>query len=291
MRTRLLSIVGGMAILAAGQALAQEVGSGVEDDGAYRVLPGPHRPRPHGFDLEVVVGGRPLLQNFWGGERHVEVTVGSEYELRLTNPLPARVAVAVSVDGLNVVDGRHASARDASKWVVHPRGTLTITGWQVGSERARRFYFTTERDSYANRIGRPGEFGVIVAAFYRERSSGGEIIQPRAAASVREEARGAPERTLDSTAALGAVRDRDAGAWRERMPRRPARDRAATGMGGSLGSPVRVVDMELDPDPVAVVTIRYDFRRPRPWPEPLPRFAPERGGATRRDDARFAPEP
>src|SRR5207249_3012974 len=139
----------------------------------------------------------------------------------------------------------------------------------------------------------------IAAVFYRERSPGGEIVLPRAAAPVREEAGRAAERTLDSTstAALGAVRDRDAGAWQERRSHWSARDRAATGMGGSVGSSIRVVGMELDPDPVAVVTIRYDFRRPRPWPESLPRFAPEpgsireRGGATGRDDDRFAPQP
>ena len=82
--------------------------------------------------------------------------------------------MAVSVDGLNVIDGRHTSPREASKWLVHPRRTLDIAGWQVGGERARRFYFTTERDSYATRIGRPGEFGVITAVFYRERRPGGE---------------------------------------------------------------------------------------------------------------------
>src|SRR6185369_8813264 len=48
MWTRLLSIVGGMAVLAAGGALAQEVGRDLED-GAYRVIPGPHRPGRGGF--------------------------------------------------------------------------------------------------------------------------------------------------------------------------------------------------------------------------------------------------
>src|SRR2546423_157843 len=87
--------------------------------GGGGVISGPSRPWRGGVDLEVVVGGRPLLQEPWDGERRVEVIAGSEYELRLTNPLPGRVAVAVSVDGLNVIDGRRTGAREASKWVVH----------------------------------------------------------------------------------------------------------------------------------------------------------------------------
>jgi len=91
-----------------------------------------------------------------GGGGHGEGVAGTEYGLRLTNPLPQLVAVAVSVDELNEIGERHTTAWDASKWVIHPHGTLTLSGWQVGPERARRFSFTTERDAYATRIGRPG---------------------------------------------------------------------------------------------------------------------------------------
>jgi hypothetical protein len=296
MRNVLLSIVSGLAVLVAGRGLAQDVGGDAEDE-ADRMISGPYQPGRGGFDLEVLVGGWPLRRESLGGERRVEVVAGSEYELRLTNPLPGRVAVAVSVDGLNVIDGRCTGPREASKWVVHPRGTLTVTGWQVGPERARRFYFTTERDSYATRIGRPGEFGVIAAAFYRERPPGREIVPPRATAPLREQADGAAGDAPDANAAHGAVRGRGGDEWRDRRPHRPARERAATGIGRSVGSSIRVVDMDLEPEPIAFVTIRYDFRRPPHRPEPRPGFAPEpgtigeRGWAPARDDDRFAPEP
>ena len=68
---------------------------------------------------------------------------------------------------------------------IHPHATLTLSGWQVGSERARRFYFTTERDAYATRIGRPGDFGVISAVFYRERHPVSEILPRRRAVPER----------------------------------------------------------------------------------------------------------
>src|SRR5262249_62190406 len=116
---------------------------------------GPDRPGPGGLDVQVLVRGRPLPQATADGEWRVEAPAGAEYELRLTNPTPDRVAVAVSVDGLNVIDARHTTAWDASKWVIHPHGTLTLSGWQVGSERARRVYFTTRRDAYPTPLRPP----------------------------------------------------------------------------------------------------------------------------------------
>jgi hypothetical protein len=52
--------------------------------------------------------------------------------------------------------------------------------------------------------------------------------------------------------------------------------------------------MELEREPVAVVTLRYDFRPLVPQPMAVPKFAPEpreRGRETRPEDDRYAPEP
>jgi hypothetical protein len=231
-----------------------------------------------------------------GGERRVEAVAGADYELRLTNPLPERVAVAVSVDGLNVIDARHTTAWEASKWVIHPHGMLTLSGWQVGSERARRFYFTTERDAYATRIGRPGEFGVISAVFYRERRPVAEIIPRYRALPERADSLGEAAGAPAAGAAARSAPGNDVGTARRRpTPGWPYDGRAATGIGSSVRSEVREVGMELERDPVAVVTLRYDFRPSFPRPVIVPGFAPEptreRGRMTRWEEGRFAPEP
>lgn len=243
----------------------------------------------------MLVGGRTLPQATTDGERRVEAVAGAEYELRLTNPTPDRVAVAVSVDGLNVIDARHTNPWDASKWVVHPHGTLTLSGWQMGSERARRFYLTTEREAYATRIGRGGEFGVISAVCYREPHRVTEIIPHRMAMPER----GDPIGESGASAARSAARSapgHDADSARRLTPRWPDPDgRAATGIGRSVRSEVREVGMELEQDPVAVVTLRYEFRPVVPRPLVVPGFAPEprreRGRVTRQEDGRLAPEP
>jgi hypothetical protein len=203
-----------------------------------------------------------------------------------------RMDCDVSVDGLNIIDARHTTAWDASKWIIHPHGTLTITGWQVGSEPARRLYFTTERDAYATKIGRPGDFGVISAVFYREQRTVPEITRHRSSVPEQRQSLG---QTAEAAATGPAVRSAPGGedSSRRRLP--PYwhdEGRAATGIGRSVPSEVREVQMELERDPVAVVTLRYAFSHSYPRPKPASGFAPEpEEWGTRPDDGRFALEP
>src|SRR6185295_16453176 len=130
------------------------------------------------FDVDVLVDGRTLEEYAARGRTYVEALEGREYELRVHNPYSYRVAVALSVDGLNTIDARHTTAWDASKWVIEPYGTIEISGWQVSSSRARHFYFTTERDSYGAKLGQTANLGVIAAVFFRERQPIVRITPP-----------------------------------------------------------------------------------------------------------------
>src|SRR6266850_5487670 len=121
------------------------------------------------FEVQILVNGRPLEEYYARGKSYVEAIEGAEYEVRIRNPLPFRVAVALAVDGLNTIDARRTTAWNASKWVIEPYGSISITGWQMSSERARRFYFTSERDSYGAKLGQTSNLGVVSAVFFRER--------------------------------------------------------------------------------------------------------------------------
>src|SRR6266498_2784012 len=76
-----------------------------------------------GFEVQILVDGRPLDEYAACSKNYVEAMAGAEYEVRIRNPLPYRVAVALSVDGLNSIDARYSSAWNASKWVIEPYGT------------------------------------------------------------------------------------------------------------------------------------------------------------------------
>src|SRR5262245_19970692 len=192
------------------------------------------------FDVQVVMDGHPLEEYAARGRTYVEAFAGREYELRVRNPNPYRVAVALSVDGLNTIDARHSSAWEASKWVIEPYGTIAISGWQVSTSRARHFYFTTERDSYGARLAQTANLGVISAVFFRERQPiPYRIAPPRPWPQYEKDDAKPDTNSRESARAEGASK-----AARPYPP--PDDESAATGIGRSVGHDVRWVHMDLE---------------------------------------------
>lgn len=255
----------------------------------------PIRSQP--FEVEVLVGGSTLEQYPARGRVYVEARAGAEYELRVHNPLPVRVAVALAVDGLNTIDAQRTTARDASKWIIEPYGTITVTGWQMSRTRARRFYFTSEQDSYANKLGRAEDVGVISAVFFRERHVYAEAVPPSPRPLDSQSQRGESELKKESESASSS-NAAGAGQPKQRAATRADKDDyAATGIGRSVGNDVRWVNLDLERDPAADVTIRYEYRpalvrlgilpRPDVASDPLRRRERARGFK----DPRYCPEP
>jgi hypothetical protein len=249
-----------------------------------------------GFEVQIIVDGRPLEEYNARGKSYVEALAGAEYEVRIRNPLPYRVAVALSVDGLNSIDARRTTAWNASKWVIEPYGTITVTGWQMSSERARQFYFTSERDSYGAKLGQTSNLGVVSAVFFRERRPiPVPVTPPPHPRPPYEEERGRDEKSKAPSAGMGTA-DSTVRRQAEIAPV-PDDEYAATGIGRSVHNDVRWVNMELESRPAAEVTIRYEYYpalvrlgvlpRPYPRPDPLRR----REGSTGFEDRRFSPEP
>jgi hypothetical protein len=252
------------------------------------------------FGVEVVAGGSTRENYPARGRVYIEAVEGEEYGLRLYNPLPVRVAVALSVDGLNTIDARRTTARDASKWVIPPYSSINVSGWQMSSTRLRRFYFTNERDSYANKLGRPSDTGVISAVFFRERREHAEIIllprrRPHESQPQNNE-RSESQRSTERRDAPSASADKRSASGRVIAPEADD-DYAATGIGSSVSNDVWRVQMDLESQPAAEVTIRYEFREALVRLGVLPRSYPQHDALRRRERARgfadgsFSPEP
>jgi hypothetical protein len=249
-----------------------------------------------GFEVEVLVDGRPLDEYAARGRRYVEALEGEEYELRIHNPLGVRVAVALSVDGLNTIDARRTSAWDASKWVIEPYGTITIGGWQMSSSRARRFYFTTESDSYGARIGQTANLGAISAVFFRENRP--IVITPRPPRPYeddpvdRSEGRRKSEEPSPGRDSAGAAQSKNA----EAMPRADD-DYAATGIGRNVRNDVRWINLDLQSHPAGEVMIRYEYHDALVRLGIIPRHYPRQDALRRRERSTgfenrgFSPEP
>lgn len=248
------------------------------------------------FDLEVLVGGRPLDEYYARGKSYVEAIEGAEYEVRVRNPFPFRIAVALSVDGLNTIDARRSTAWNASKWVIEPYGTISINGWQMSSERARRFYFTSKQDSYGAKLGQTSNLGVVSAVFFRELRPIPVPITPAPPPRPPYEERDERERSSNAPESGAGIRQAPSDRSSKGVLSRDD-DYAATGIGRSVRNDVQWVDMTLDSRPVGAVTIRYEYYAalvrlgvvPHHYPRPDP--LRRREGASGFEDRRFSPEP
>src|SRR6266536_4592793 len=305
-----LSMIAAVALmLFAGRSEAAAGHSGYLSPVAEQQRPIPVENR---FEVQLLVNGYPLEEYYSRGKLYVEAVPASEYEVRIRNPLPYRVAVALSVDGLNSIDARRTSAWNDSKWVIKPFDTIQISGWQMSSERARRFYFTSERDSYGAKLGQTANLGNISAVFFRERRSYPIPVTPgppprpypiykdngRDNQRSESPAAGSGESAENKSKSGGAT---SSDTLRQRQPPSaeplPDDEYAATGIGRSVHNDVRWVNLDLDSRPTAEVTIRYEYYPalvrlgvlPRRYerPDPLRR----REGARGFDNRRFSPEP
>jgi hypothetical protein len=238
---------------------------------------------PHAPGVEVLVNGVPQPRYAHARRWYVEAVKGREYAIRLRNPYPVRVAVALSVDGLNTIDARDTTSGDARKWVLGPYQTVTISGWQTTRSDARRFEFTTEERSYGQALGKTANLGIISAVFYKERvpqlSRNLEPQRPASPPAQPTETGSADARSAAPSAARKAEVD----------------EYAATGMGRRTDHPVEQVWLDLEDTPAASVDIRYEFRPqlarlgilpPAPPPDPLRRREGARGF-----EPGFAPDP
>ena len=88
-------------------------------------------------DVDILVDGSPVRRYAHDGRWYIEALKGHEYAIQLRNPYGVRVAVALSVDGLNTIDARETSAKGARKWVLGQYETVTISGWQTSASHAR----------------------------------------------------------------------------------------------------------------------------------------------------------
>jgi hypothetical protein len=203
--------------------------------------------QPHG-PVEILVGGAAQRRYLHSGRWYVEALKGREYAIRIRNPYGVRVAVALSVDGLNTIDARETTAAGARKWVLAPYQSVTISGWQTSRTEARRFEFTTEDKSYGEALGKTANLGTISAVFFRERiatafSRDTDSRQERRRAREPQPAAPAPAQQAQADAA-----------------KRADEEYAATGMGRRTDHAVTQVWLDLEDSPAQTVNIRYEFR-------------------------------
>ena len=93
---------------------------------------------------------------------------GDRYQIRLKNLTNERIEVVVSVDGLDVLDGKSASVSKRG-YLIRPNASLTIEGFRQSDSHVAAFRFGSVSESYAERKhGDSRNVGVIGVAVWTE---------------------------------------------------------------------------------------------------------------------------
>jgi hypothetical protein len=119
-------------------------------------------------ELNVLVHGHIVKEYSHENKIYIEGRKGSEFTLQVVNNTSSPMLAVPSVDGLSVMDGKAAS-HDSGGYVLQPNSKLEIPGWRLDLKNVAKFVFTANDESYATKLGKPTNVGVIGCAFFLQR--------------------------------------------------------------------------------------------------------------------------
>lgn len=150
--------------------------------------------------LECLVDGRPVPTIRSGGRTYLVVPrLGAEYEIRVWNHGPRRIAALVGVDGLSVITGKPVSD-DQLGYLVDPQRSVLIKGWRRNLDTVAAFTFNKGEDSYASRMGYPEKIGHISLLAIEEAAP-----RPRILYEAKDKAEPAPASSLRRAGGYGGT--------------------------------------------------------------------------------------
>ncbi len=183
------------------------------------------------------------------GRFYVMGSAGQRYSIRVTNPTARRVEAVVSVDGLDVIDGKAADFAHKRGYVVPAHGELKIDGFRTSQSQVATFRFSSVSNSYAGRKGVARNVGVIGVALFEEKAAPEIIYEqrlppppPRPYPRYRDlDDEGWGGADAEPPAATGSTRSSNAGspAKTKRPASAPSADQPVVGGGARPAEPAR----------------------------------------------------
>ena len=117
----------------------------------------------------VKQGVGTLKSYFKNGKRFIEGKEGRTYSIVIKNVCHSRLEAVVSVDGLDVLNGRSASL-SIKGYIINPGDSLTIKGFRTSREAVAAFKFSSVSESYSQeKYGTSRNVGVIGLALFTEK--------------------------------------------------------------------------------------------------------------------------
>ncbi len=246
----------------------------------------------YGFRVEILddsEGVKP--ETYKNGRPFITATKGERYSVRLYNPLPVQVAVNLTVDGLNSINGKPCGISDGHKWIIDAYGSVTIPGWQVSDGEARRFFFTDKPKSYAKWRGDvtgkdlSANCGVIGAAYFWSQRELDQyydnhpLYRNTQSYLPYSDYRSKVAGGMSMSDALAAAPEAMNSNMAKKVRRAEPQEQAGTGMGEAESHPTTTVNFDYDTGMYSLsqaMVIYYDFARVQvPNPFPAIGYAPE----------------
>ncbi len=179
---------------------------------------------------------------------YMEAVKGQRYAIQVTNRSGRRIAVAIAVDGRNIIDGKKSDLKRTERmYIIGPYETSTFEGWRTGMDRTNRFYFTEQPDSYAEKVfADASAMGTIALAVYREKLS--EIVPDSGRSSRMKDAPAGA-----APCAPGERRSADGLELKKN-------EQAGTGFGETTYSPAYVVHFNPEHTVAEKIVLKYEWR-------------------------------
>ena len=120
------------------------------------------------YSFDVLINGSSVKEYSGpNGLTYIEGKKGSEFTLRIQNNSGRRILAVMTVDGLSVIDGKPASF-NSQGYILDPWSSIKVPGWRLDDKEVAKFYFDASSDSYAAKIGKGNNVGVIGCAIFEE---------------------------------------------------------------------------------------------------------------------------
>jgi hypothetical protein len=111
--------------------------------------------------------GSPFRIGTQYGRTYVGGEIGQRYKLVVANSSYKRVAVVVTVDGKNVLDGKPGDPAGQAM-IIGSNQTYAFDGWRTSMEEVAAFRLVDAGESYAAKTGDGSNVGVVGVAVFEE---------------------------------------------------------------------------------------------------------------------------
>lgn len=115
-----------------------------------------------------MIHGHGANEYYHDGRNYIEGKKGGKFSLRMKNNSSERALFIPTVDGLSIMNGKEASYKSRG-YIVDAYDSTTITGWRTSDDKVAEFFFAAPGESYATKVKKDGNIGVIGCAVFKEK--------------------------------------------------------------------------------------------------------------------------